>query len=612
MRPISKISMNINEIKSLISNIRNLNNKKIISHYTIFGIIFGLSFPVIAYFLQSQPNILFYVICTAPLFLGIFSAIAGTQRAFYENENTYTKQIKNLLNEKNENESKYTNVVNSMAEGLVVQDSNGRIIQFNPSACEILNLTPDELMGRTSVDPRWQAIREDGTPFEGADHPAMVALRTNDKIRNVTMGLNLPNGTTNWIRINAVPFETTTGRNVLTTFSDISSIVKFENENKLLFDLNSAILKSSKFIIITTSLDGYITGFNEQAENYLGYKANEVINKLQYTQLYEPNELVKLSNELSIQFNTNIPSGFEALIYKALHGISDEKKSTYLSHDGTKMNVRVNITALYDNREAKLTGYLIIAKDINDELKSQELLETEKVKSLHNAKLASLGEMAAGIAHEINNPLAIIAGNIGLLRKFKDDQEKYKSKEDTILKSIDRITKIVNGLRKFSRTTSEENRKPESIQTIIDESLSIIEPKMKRNSVEIINNLNTKSIIFCDSVEIEQVFVNLISNAIDAIQTFTEKWVRIEGIETESTITIKVIDSGKGIPLSVEEKIFQPFFTTKEVGKGTGLGLSITKGILDNHNAKIQICKDETNTCFAVTFKKVIEKKLAA
>ena len=113
-------------------------------------------------------------------------------------------------------------------------------------------------------------------------------------------------------------------------------------------------------------------------------------------------------------------------------------------------------------------------------------------------------------------------------------------------------------------------------------------------------------IVFCDEVEIEQVFINLLNNAIDAVKDRPEKWVKISVFEDGNYVVIRTTDSGPGIPGNVRDKLFEPFFTTKSTGEGTGLGLSITKGILDEHNATITVVDESPNTCFEIKFPKSV------
>jgi signal transduction histidine kinase len=242
--------------------------------------------------------------------------------------------------------------------------------------------------------------------------------------------------------------------------------------------------------------------------------------------------------------------------------------------------------------------------DRTREVELEGLLDLEKAKSLHTAKLASLGEMSAGIAHEINNPLAIISGNLPLLEKARGDQAQFESKIATLSRSIARIEKIVKGLRKFSRTSDPFTKSTENLDKIIQEALTITGAKSRRHSTPVETYFDGALHIDCDPVEIEQVFGNLISNAIDAVKTSDERWVKIYAQSDDTHVTVRCMDSGKGIPAEIAQKLFQPFFTTKPVGEGTGLGLSISKGILDHHQASLTLVQDSPHTCFEIRFSK--------
>jgi len=235
---------------------------------------------------------------------------------------------------------------------------------------------------------------------------------------------------------------------------------------------------------------------------------------------------------------------------------------------------------------------------------AQHALIAERSRSIQNAKLASLGEMSAGIAHEINNPLAIIQANASLLLRHINDPVKLTEKIESIQKSCTRISKIISGLRKFSRSGETVQYQATSISVIANEALLLTDNYAKGNSVSLQIEINSTSAIFCNEVEIEQVFINLINNAIDAVKDLPEKWVKLSVFDDGDNAVVRVLDSGKGIPEAIREKLFQPFFTTKQVGAGTGLGLSITKGILDEHKATISVDTHSSNTCFEIRFLK--------
>lgn len=271
--------------------------------------------------------------------------------------------------------------------------------------------------------------------------------------------------------------------------------------------------------------------------------------------------------------------------------------------DGTTKYIKSKAKIIRDEKDNPIIIHGI-SWDKTKEVEMENLLNQERVRASHHARLASLGEMASGVAHEINNPLTIINCSIALLDKVKTDEDKFKAKLQEMLKASGRIVKIVNGLKKFSRTSEETVFKKEKINDMIKEALVLTEHKAKRQNVEISMELNTDSSILCDSVEIEQVLVNLINNAIDAAEKNAEKWIRIRAFNLLDKIVINVIDSGTGIPEEIQDKLFQPFFTTKEVGLGTGLGLSISRGIAEKHGAILHLNKDHQNTCFELIFNK--------
>jgi PAS domain S-box-containing protein len=265
--------------------------------------------------------------------------------------------------------------------------------------------------------------------------------------------------------------------------------------------------------------------------------------------------------------------------------------------------------------DGEILGYAAIASDIRAEKKLQrdaeeasQQLEMERAKTLRNAKLASLGEMSAGIAHEINNPLTIIYGTVRALPKFLNNPDQLNAKIANIQSASERISKIVRSLRKFSRTAEKSDYKIYSLAEIIKEAIVLTGAKAQRHSTRLELESSADCRIFCDEIELEQVFVNMINNAIDAVKDLPDPWVILRLTESDRQLIVHVRDSGPGISPDVQKKLFQPFFTTKPVGQGTGLGLSIVKGILDEHQATIEILSHDPHTCFEIRFAKVEDK----
>ncbi len=245
----------------------------------------------------------------------------------------------------------------------------------------------------------------------------------------------------------------------------------------------------------------------------------------------------------------------------------------------------------------------------NLELESRVELRTAELMQVQNelnqsARLSALGEMASGIAHEINNPLAIILGKISI---FKSKMDQGTLTNDEILVHINkieqmtsRISKIIRGLKSFSRDGSQDPFEVASLRSIFEDATELCGAKFKGAAVDLkIPDFNQLS-IDCRATQIGQVVLNLLNNAFDAIQELPEKWVKVEYELKNERLILKVIDSGPGIPAEIREKMMNPFFTTKGVGKGTGLGLSISIGIIEKHGGKLYVNAECPNTCFVI------------
>jgi signal transduction histidine kinase len=235
-----------------------------------------------------------------------------------------------------------------------------------------------------------------------------------------------------------------------------------------------------------------------------------------------------------------------------------------------------------------------------------ELKKSEEVAN-QNAKMASLGEMAAGIAHEINNPLTIIKTSAAQLNtqitNNEFDLEKMSRNLSKINSTVDRISKIIKGLKYFSSPIQSEKFKNENMIDIIGETMSMCEEKFKVNNIPLKFTKNVdEATVECRGVEISQVVLNLLNNAFDAIEFLDEKWVHIDLLCSVNQIKISVTDSGFGIKKENVDKILKPFFTSKAAGKGTGLGLSISQKIIQSHNGEFWIDSDCINTRFCFQF----------
>ncbi|MBZ4681939.1 MAG: two-component system, NtrC family, sensor kinase [Thermodesulfobacterium sp.] len=215
-------------------------------------------------------------------------------------------------------------------------------------------------------------------------------------------------------------------------------------------------------------------------------------------------------------------------------------------------------------------------------------------------KLAAIGQLAAGIAHEINNPLGgIILCLNNVIRSSMDEKTKNQHIK-LINQGLSRIQNIIKVLLDFSRTT-ELNLRVCEIKDLIENVLKLINYYLKEKNIKLKIELEQKlSPVYLDSNKIEQVLLNLILNAVDAMENSEEKVLTIKVYHKDGKMFIEVSDTGSGIPPHVAEKVFDPFFTTKPLGKGTGLGLFISKSIVEQHGGKIWFTTSEKGTTFVV------------
>jgi PAS domain S-box-containing protein len=251
-------------------------------------------------------------------------------------------------------------------------------------------------------------------------------------------------------------------------------------------------------------------------------------------------------------------------------------------------------------------------QDISEKVAEEKQKDLQKTELVKHSKLASLGQMAASVAHEINNPLAILDGSLKILQKKMQNHgievpnEDLQTRFEVLFKAITRIQRIVSGMKRLS-SMQEAPKRDLSLAKLLNSAVTICEIRLRKFEVTIeILGLDQECSVYGNDLELEQVFINLINNSIDAVKELPERWIKIEVTSSkDGPILIKVFDSGPGVPEALRTRVFEPFFTTKKVGEGNGLGLALCHSILQDHQGSIEIKplkeKDNSKAAFYIT-----------
>ncbi|WP_437731230.1 chemotaxis protein CheB [Sorangium sp. So ce1335] len=248
-------------------------------------------------------------------------------------------------------------------------------------------------------------------------------------------------------------------------------------------------------------------------------------------------------------------------------------------------------------------SYLILLIfDVTQRVQAQRLILSQQEELSRFSKLASLGEIAAGISHEINTPLNVITTKTDLLKRLAERGQLEKERLSRIAVEIDgmveNITNVISGLKSITRMESEKLR-PHDVQELIREAVRVSGFRLQQASVHLSFDLPPEDLVIdCYPVQIVQILINLLNNAVDATSALRERWIRIEARSSDDKALVRVIDSGKGIDPALAEKIMTPFFTTKKEEHGTGLGLSLSRNIAQHHGGDLRLVMDHKNTCF--------------
>jgi signal transduction histidine kinase/CheY-like chemotaxis protein len=349
--------------------------------------------------------------------------------------------------------------------------------------------------------------------------------------------------------------------------------------------LQTAILTSANFSIIATDEEGIIQIFNVAAQRLLGYTAEEVVNLVQPSDMYDEAEVFARARSLSDELKVDIAPGFEAMRYKAARGIEDIYEVTYICKDGSRVPVSVSTTALRDGMH-RIIGYLLIGTDNSARRSAEEQLK----QAMHAAETASdaKSEFLSRMSHELRTPLNAILGFAQLIDSGNPvPTSNQKHGVDQILKGGWYLLDLINEVLDLALVESGRlilSNEPISVLEIMHECRTMIEPQATAHGIRIsFSGHDLSPYVFADRTRVKQVLINLMMNAI--------KYNRIGGtvavdfaVRPEDKLRISVHDSGVGLSPEQMGQLFQPFNRLGKEGsgeEGTGIGLVVTKRLME-------------------------------
>ena len=348
-----------------------------------------------------------------------------------------------------------------------------------------------------------------------------------------------------------------------------------------------SVVDGSLQAIIVTDIKGTIALFNKGAQNLLGYTQKEVVGAKFIQDLCEGNaarEVMRLMRD---------PAHGGA-------GVLDRYQAILIAKNRERIPVWLTVHMLQDS-EGRETGTVSSVHDMRGVIEMERRLEEVQMQLIHADKMASLGKLAAGVAHEVNNPLGGILLFGGLLLEDMDFSDPRREDMDRIVQEARRCKEIVNSLLDFAHQ-KKRYHEPVDLNAAVDQCLSLLGNQALFHNISVRKETSSSlPLVTGNPSQIKQVFTNIVTNAVDAMEGEGVLTVRSGFNDEANEVSVSFSDTGPGIAANDRSRIFDPFFTTKEQGKGTGLGLSLSYNIIRMHRGDIRIeCPPGEGTTFSI------------
>lgn len=368
---------------------------------------------------------------------------------------------------------------------------------------------------------------------------------------------------------------------------DITQRKLMERQLKEAHDFINKIIQSSPNAITATDMKGNILIWNRAAEETIGYKAADVIGKMNIQKIY-PDDMARKVMQM---------------LRKSEHGGVGRLNAypmVYMRQDGTIIEGNLSAAIIYDSsgREIATVGSFV---DLKERLEMERALRQTQEQLLQSEKLAAMGRLTSQIAHELNNPLYGIMNTLELLKTEISPESKRRKVLEMALSETVRLSDLLRKMLSFSKPDQEEKQRID-LNTVLDEILLLHEKQLQENDIKIKTSLaKTLPPINASKNQLRQVFLNLVANARDAMPNGGTLSVKTKA--DNENVKIEISDTGVGIKQEHIKRIFDSFFTTKDTVKGVGLGLSVCYGFIKDHGGDIEVkSKVNEGTTFSITF----------
>jgi len=491
------------------------------------------------------------------------------------------KMVEARTGELKESREKYRNIsrfLNNVLDSATVYaimalDFCGNIIEFNRGAEKLFGWKKEDVLNNKNISitilpaDRKKGIQEEmskRTRSEGVCELEMYRVRKN--------GERFPAHTT----ITAIKDLSGKATGFVEIVRDITLRRSLEKELRETKEFLENVMESSVDGVLTTDLKGKITYQNRAMEEILGYPKEEV-----------------LGGHISRFYVRGIQQAKDVMALLQKEEMAVNYEMEVKRKDGEALTILTSLFLLRDE-ETNVIGTAGIFKDITEQKRLEAKLKATQASLVEASKMRALGELVAGVAHELNNPLMASQTILHVIFKNLPDDYPERERLEIIRKCNDRIEKIVEHLREFSRQTKPEFKEIDVNQPV-ENALIITGQQLLNHNISLVRRLSQDlPKVIGDSNQLEQVFLNLISNARDAMDEITgPKELTIlsymREYEGPPMVVVSVQDTGEGIPEENLDKVLEPFFSTKPVGKGTGLGLSLCFGIIEAHGGRLEI-----------------------